>query len=238
MMFLGGDFPLLSEWSGTLLTVYANAMHLSAYDVSVNARPRIQLGSNSHFAEQSERKKSSDVVQLLTAPFSRKILDPLVWIPSIIGPAVLTTFYALEEFDGTTSIAASGNGYIGNAMVAPLWAGAYALGKGAIDMLAISVGEEAYFRGVIYDNLKYRLGTGAAMAIDAVLFPLVHLTGDVQSGFKDTTIVFNFFWRSAMTLVFDAAYDKGGLPLAIGVHFWSDLLLVMSKWWFYGGSMG
>jgi hypothetical protein len=58
----------------------------------------------------------------------------------------------------------------------------------------------------------------------------------MQSGFKPATIVFNLLWRSAMTVVFDLAYEKGGLPLSVSAHFWSDIVAVMARWWFYGGS--
>jgi hypothetical protein len=39
-----------------------------------------------------------------------------------------------------------------------------------------------------------------------------------------------------MTLVFDFAYDEGGLPLSTAAHFWSDVLLLTLRWLAYGGA--
>ena len=77
---------------------------------------------------------------------------------------------------------------------------------------------------------------GTIGRLAAAPFPLVHLPNDVQRGFKPPTVAFNFAWRSEMTLAFDAAYDRGGLPLSVALHYWSNLLLATSRWWFYGGN--
>jgi len=38
-----------------------------------------------------------------------------------------------------------------------------------------------------------------------------------------------------MTLVFDTAYDRGGIPLSAAVHMWSDVMLLLIQWLVYGG---
>lgn len=108
----------------------------------------------------------------------------------------------------------------------------------ATDLLAMSLlaaGEEALYRGVIYEEIKTRSGSAAAMLTDAALFPLIHVPGDVYSGFGLGTVAFQFLWRAGMTLVFDRAYDLGGLPLSAAVHMWSDVVLLMVRWLVYGG---
>lgn len=217
MMILKGN-PVMLHWSGTLLTAYANSMYLSVYDT---------------YSHSSGLKAHAG--RLLSAPLSATIKDPLVWAPSIIAPAVLTLFYLGNEYEDTVSVGQAGHGYIGNREVSPVLAGGYSLSQGTVEMLAVSIGEEAYYRGVLYDQVRKAKGRRTAMILDALLFPLVHLPGDIQAGYKRNTIIFNFAWRSAMTLVFDAAYEKGGLPLSISAHFWSDLTAVMLRWWFYGG---
>jgi len=236
MIFASGESPVLGELSASILGVYSNLMHLSAYDVSVTGRAMLPSDSPGYIPGDDGRVQPGRLTRLVAAPFSKTIIDPIVWIPSLLGPAVLTGYYALYETEDAVSVGESGHGYIGATEVHPVLAGGYALAKGGIDMLAVAAGEEAYFRGVIYDSLQRRTGRVAAMVFDAILFPLIHLPTDIQSNFKTQTILFNFVWRSSMTLVFDMAYDKGGLPLAISTHFWSDLVLVMSRWWFYGGA--
>jgi hypothetical protein len=60
------------------------------------------------------------------------------------------------------------------------------------------------------------------------------MPSDLRS-FKPSTVVFNFLWKSAMAFLFDAACDSGGLPRSVALHYGSDLILVMSRWLFYGG---
>jgi membrane protease YdiL (CAAX protease family) len=99
----------------------------------------------------------------------------------------------------------------------------------------LGVGEEALFRGVIYEEIKTRTTPWAARLTDVLLFPLVHVPGDIYAGYPGGTIAFQFLWRAGMTLVFDAAYDQGGLPLSAAVHVWSDVLLLLVQWLVYGG---
>lgn len=184
-------------------------------------------------ADQGDRHLLRD---LAAAPFRwSSIREPLVWIPSVVGPAALVGFYLAVEPDLGTPVYESGQAYICATRVDAAVGGAAAAAFAAVDMLSTAIGEEAYYRGVIYEETRRAFGTWPARAVDMVFFPALHLQADLQSGFKTETILFNFFWRSAMTLAFDAAYDRGGLPLSVATHFLSDFILVMSRWFFYGG---
>jgi len=235
-LMAGVGSPLALEWSGTLLGAYSNLMLFSAYDTSLQSRQHLPSEFAGYLPADSPLVDDRRLLRLAAAPFTEVVADPLVWAPSIIAPALLTGWYLLFESEGTQSVGSTGTSFVADTPVAPVAGGAYALAKGAIDILAISVGEEAYYRGVLYDAVQREYGRTTARVTDAILFPLVHLPTDISQGLKPETMVFNFAWRAAMTLVFDAAYDKGGLPLSIATHFWSDLVLVMSRWWFYGGA--
>lgn len=73
-----------------------------------------------------------------------------------------------------------------------------------------------------------------ARALDTLFFPALHVPADIEAGLKAGTVLFNFGWRSAKTVAFDEAEDRGGVPLAVAVHFWSDFVLIMARWVFYG----
>jgi len=221
LMFASSTLPIARPLSSTFLGTYSRLMEFSAYDT---------------YRLSKDRRTGHDLVSLAAAPFTwDNIRSPLVWIPSIVAPAALVSFYLAVQPDLGTPVYESGRSYIGGSPVSPLLGGLSTAGFGAIDMLATAIGEESYYRGVLYEEAKRSLGTWPARALDMVFFPALHLPSDIESGLKTETILFNFGWRSAMTMVFDIAKDKGGLPLAVAVHFWSDLVLVLARWVFYGG---
>ena len=235
-LMAGFGSPLAVDWGGSLLGTYSNLMLFSAYDTSLESRRLLPSELSGYLPADSPRVADGRLWRLAAAPFTEVVADPLVWVPTVIAPALLTAWYLLFESEGAESVGSTGTAYVATSPVSPFAGGAYTLAKGAIDILAISVGEEAFYRGVLYDSVQRGYGRITARVVDSILFPLVHLPVDISQGLKPETMIFNFAWRAAMTLVFDAAYDKGGLPLSIATHFWSDLVLVMSRWWFYGGS--
>jgi membrane protease YdiL (CAAX protease family) len=224
LMFLSSEVPVAMPFSQSLLNAYSHLMEFAAYDAWRLERvdePGWSLGTTA------------------AAPFEgEQIRDPVVWAASIAGPAVLTAFYLWNEPDLGRPVYETDRSYIGSLEVAP-WAGGLAtLGFGLVDMLGVAIGEESYYRGIVYKELQSAWGRIPARIADALVFPLIHLPSDLQAGFKPSTVAFNFAWRSAMTLLFDVAYDRGGLPRSTALHYWSDVLLVMSRWLFYGGAAG
>jgi membrane protease YdiL (CAAX protease family) len=221
-MFLADDLPVAIPLSQSFLGAYAHLMEFAAYDAWRLERPSVPGWSLSALAP---------------APFlGGELSDPVVWVSAFAAPAVLTAFYLANEPDLGRPVWETGAAYVGSAEVAPWVGGLATLGFAALDMFSVAIGEEAYYRGIVYAELKDAWGTVPARISDMLLFPLIHLPGDLKSGFKPSTVLFNFAWRSAMTLLFDAAYDRGGLPRSVALHYWSDVVLVMSRWLFYGGS--
>ncbi|GAJ08257.1 unnamed protein product, partial [marine sediment metagenome] len=45
-----------------------------------------------------------------------------------------------------------------------------------------------------------------------------------------------FIVRGVSTLLFDYAYDKGGLPLSVAIHTWFNLISFTSRWMAEGGT--
>lgn len=221
LMLLSSDFPVAMPLSQSLLNAYLHLMEFAAYDAWRLERPD---------------KPGWSLGMLAVSPFQGEHLrDPIVWASSIAAPAILTAFYLWNEPGLGRPVYDTNRSYIGSLEV-PVWAGGLAtLGFALIDMLGVAIGEESYYRGIVYEELRSAWGPIPARIADALLFPLIHLPGDLQAGFKPSTVVFNFFWRSTMTLLFDVAYDSGGLPRSAALHYWSDVLLLMSRWLFYGG---
>jgi membrane protease YdiL (CAAX protease family) len=221
LMFAGDSFALALPLSATLMNAYSHLMEYAAYDTY--RLSRIDLGGR-------------DLGELAAAPFiPDTFLSPLVWIPSIVAPAVLVGYNLLAEPGMGTPVYESGRSYIGSAEVHPVLGGISAGLFGTIDMLSVAIGEESYYRGILYENVKRELGTIPARVFDMLFFPAIHIQSDIRSGTKTETMIFNFAWRSAMTLIFDVCYDTGGLERSTATHFWSDFILIMARWVFCGG---
>ena len=112
---------------------------------------------------------------------------------------------------------------------------AISLGSNMILMAATAVGEEALFRGVIYEELKQSIGQKKARMADALLFPAIHLPQEIAAGAETGDMVVNFVFRSVLTWILDASYDAGGLPLSTTLHFWNNTLSRTLRW---GGESG
>jgi membrane protease YdiL (CAAX protease family) len=196
----------------------------------------MQYSAYDTYLSVGDKPTGYSLSKLAIAPFRwDNIKSPLVWIPSVVAPAALIGFYLAVEPDLGTPVYKTGQSHIGTAQVDPVVGGISAAGFGFAYSLSTSIGEEAYYRGIIYNETRRAFGVWPARAIDMIFFPALHLPTDISAGLKKETILFNFGWRSVMTLIFDAANDKGGIPLAVAVHFWSDFILIMARWLFYNG---
>jgi membrane protease YdiL (CAAX protease family) len=231
LMFAGGENYFARQGSALFLGAYQNITQFSVYEVYKEFRLRIP--PEDPYARDFE---ASSFGQVLGGEFSlRNLSRPIVWIPTLVGPALLSGYRLLAERDTGSAVWRTGSGYLGETRVDPSVGLLYVLGRSIVSMSLVGIGEEALFRGVIYEEIKTRATAKTAKIVDMLLFPLVHLPADVYAGYSPGTIVFQYFWRSGMTLVFDAAYDRGGLPLSAAVHMWSDVLLLTVQWLVYGG---
>jgi len=231
-MFLAGDNVFLQQASGALLGVYQNLTQFSVYEVYREFREKVPTGT-----PYRDSFRGVPLGRVLAGEFApRNLIRPVVWIPTLVGPAVLVGYRLLADRDALAPIWTTGEAYIGDRAVHPVGGFFYALGTNVLSMSLLAAGEEALYRGVVYEEIKSRTGPRTAMLADALIFPLIHVPGDVYSGFGLGTIAFQFLWRAGMTLVYDRAYETGGLPLSAAVHMWSDVVLLTARWLLFGGA--
>ena len=231
LMFAGGENYFVKQSSALFLGAYQNMTQFSVYEVYKEFRLRIPPED-----PYGQGFEASSFGQVLAGEFRLQNLSrPIVWIPTLVAPALLSGYRLLAERDVSSAVWRTGSGYLGETRVDPSVGLLYVLGRSVVSMSLVGIGEEALFRGVIYEEIKTRATPRTAKIVDMLLFPLVHLPADISAGYSPGTIVFQYFWRSGMTLVFDTAYDQGGLPLSAAVHMWSDVLLLMVQWLVYGG---
>lgn len=114
-------------------------------------------------------------------------MSPLVRIPSIVAPAALIGFYLVVEPDLGTAVFESGQSHIGSTHASPALGGVSAAVFGALDMVAVSIGEESYYRGLVYEEAKRAFGTWPARVFDMLFFPAIHLPTDFRSGLRHTS---------------------------------------------------
>lgn len=79
-------------------------------------------------------------------------------------------FYLAFEPDLGTPVYKSGQSYVGSSQVSVAVCGISAAGFGAVDMLATAIGEESYYRGILYEEAKRALGFWPARALDMIFF--------------------------------------------------------------------
>ncbi len=110
------------------------------------------------------------------------------------------------------------------------------VGINMLNYIATAIGEEALYRGVIYEELKVSFGPRRAKLYDFFIFPAIHVPMDIAAGRKSDYIVEQFIIRGISTLLFDFAYDKGGLPLSVSLHTWFNMIGFTSRWIAEGGT--
>jgi len=173
--------------------------------------------------------------ELALAPLKwENISHPLFYIPvgliswgmvSNIGKSDSSIFATDEAYiDGKNLPVAQGIGMI--------------VGNNVVHYLATAIGEEALYRGVVYEELKNSFGSTKAKLIDFFLFPALHIAPDLAKGRGSDEITSRFIERGVATILFDYAYDKGGLPLSISLHTWFNFINFTGNWMRDGGEPG
>jgi len=203
------------------MNYYLKTAFYSTYDIYKEARTNAKPGV------YPENWKTYGLGELFVAPFKWKNLShPLFYIP-IILTNVGNVLSAPDEED---AIWKTGEAYIDDKEVPRNQAVAAVFAQKLISMTATAIGEEALYRGVIYEEMKVSWGPWLAKIFDMVLFPLIHVPYDLVRGASSEEITNNFIVRSVSTLLFDFAYDKGGLPLSVTLHTWFNTISMTYDW--------
>lgn len=209
------------------LHLYINDQFFSTYDIYKTTREGTKPGV------YPEDWKSYTRKELLVAPFKFEVLKkPIVWVPLTLAAGV-TVAFAIKNQDAVWN---TGTSYIDGKEV-PIAASVPLIAvSNAVRFDATAVGEEALYRGVLYEEYKLKWGPKKAKIIDMLVFPAIHVPGDIVKGSTFEEAADKFIFRSLSTLLFDFAYDKGGLPASTALHFWFNNVSSTINWLSNGGS--
>lgn len=174
----------------------------------------------------SDQWKSYDKKELIKASFNKDVLTRrFFWVTMLT-----TTVLNLLDASSDSSIWKNDKAYIDDKEYDPLVALPLVFAVNTIKFTATAVAEEALFRGIIYEEMKYSWGSKKAKLADMILFPAIHVPGDISSNKDSDEVINNFIFRAISTLLFDFAYDRGGLPLSIALHTWFNTLGQTIQW--------
>jgi hypothetical protein len=158
-------------------------------------------------------------------------LKPIVWIP----PLAIGGLYALI-MPRENAIWRTNRAYIDDIATYPAIGIAVKTLINVVNYSMVAIGEEALYRGVIYEELELNFGKLPAKIIDAIFFPLVHVPQELVAGVPLFNVGFNFVLRGIATILLDIAYDMGGLPLSTALHFWYDFAIATVEYLYKGGA--
>ncbi len=210
----------------TAFNLYLMTAWYSTYDMY-----RITRGEAKPGVYESEWK-GYGVKELAVAPLKwENISQPLFYIP--VG--LITWGMVSNIGKSDSSIFATNKAYIDGNETPMGQAISMIIGNNIIHYLATAIGEEALYRGVVYEELRASFGPKKAKLIDFFLFPALHIAPDLAKGRGSEEITSRFIERGVATLLFDYAYDKGGLPLSISLHTWFNFINFTGNWMRDGG---
>ncbi len=227
--FLTSHYATKNSPTVTLLpfNLYLKTAWYSTYDMYKIARSRAKPGV------YPDEWRSYGVKELSLASFKwENISHPLFYIP--VGLSLLSAVYNVKDSD--CSIFKKNKAYIDGDEMPMGQALPMVIGINTLNYITTAIGEEALYRGVIYEELKVSFGSKRAKLFDFFIFPGIHVPMDIAAGRDAEYITKQFIIRGVSTLLFDFAYDKGGLPLSVALHTWFNLIGFTSRWMADGGT--
>ena len=198
------------------------------YETYKEARARARPGA------YSSDLRNYGIGDLLLAPFRlRNLREPRVWLP-VLGISGL--LYAMYSGSGM-SVWDNETAYFGEWEM-PTWLAAFSiLATSAAMYTATGVGEEAFSRGTIYQELLETLDVGRAKFFDYLIFVSMHIPGDIamlkylgMPGMAELMVLGRLLTGFMITPLFQAAYTKGGLPMSIALHTWWNTAVTFVAW--------
>ncbi len=183
--------------------------------------------SNARSGIYPEQWKTYNRKELMLAPFKLENITRRFFYVTMLATTALNVIEAMGSKDAIWN---TGDAYIDNKKVPISQAVPSMLGTNLLKYTATAVGEEALYRGVIYEEMKVMWGSKRAKIIDMIFFPAIHIPGDIARNKSSEDIINQFIVRSVSTLLFDHAYDRGGLPLSTALHMWFNSLSISTEW--------
>jgi len=210
--------PFITE---AAVNLYVTTAFYSTYEIYKDAR------ANTISGLYPDEWRRYGLGELFAASFAwENLLHPAFYIP--VG--VSTVVNVLSSLDSEIAIWKTGRAHIDGNELPLSVAIPLVLGRNILHFTATAIGEEALYRGVIYEELKVSLDPLLAKVCDMVLFPLIHVGGDLARGLSLDSMLKMFATRAVSTLLFDYAYDVGGLPLSTAIHTWFNTVAFSLRW--------
>ena len=227
MKYSAFELGSLGFYSATREETFINYIPLHFYLYSGWFSSYDNYASMRHQSNYADGWQSYGKKELIQASFDKDVLTRrFFWVTML----TTTTLNLLGNDTLKTSIWESGEAYIDDKEYDPLVALPLVLAINTIKFTATAVAEEALFRGIIYEEMKYSWGSKKAKFADLILFPAIHVPGDISSNKDSEEVLGLFILRGISTLLFDFAYDRGGLPLSIALHTWFNTLGQTIQW--------
>ena len=181
-------------------------LHHGLYAGYVAYRDARVLGSSSAW-DDAWRPYTAD--ELIVSPLHwSNINHPVVWAGVSVNAGITGVVTGVELATKAAPPATSG-------------AVARNLGLGTLTSWDAGVTEDPLFRGFFYEELQLSLGRWPARAIDMSLFTLAHVPGEI--GQSPIVILAGVADRAASGLLFEIAYDQGGLLESVAFHVLFDV---------------
>jgi membrane protease YdiL (CAAX protease family) len=197
----------LLYWGKNNLTMYR------AYDSYAAIRLRSGAWDNTDFRRYG-------LLDLVVAPLDyRNYAKPQPWIALGAGLG-LTALYTLVATPDpwANAVWTTSRWFVANSETNAAGFVFSSLLYNTVASIYTGVGEEAAFRGFVHEELSTHLGKGWAMAIDTAAFLSMHLFTDLARHMEWDDILAHMLLVAGGNMIYDWAYDEGGLPLAVVCH--------------------
>ena len=160
--------------------------------------------------------------ELFAAVWDPDVLSRIsVWLPALTVTAGNTAAILIND-GGENAVWNTGKAYLGDVEV-PILAGLIStIAIGCVSSAFTAIGEEAFFRGFEYEELKINLDLVPAKAVNAVSFSALHIPQEIAGGLELSDILIQAGFRAVLTLGLQWAYDDGGLKYSAAQHMWID----------------
>ena len=189
-----------------------NLAMFKSYDAYAAIRERSMAWGDDGFTRRG-------ALELLAQPFNPdRYAEPLLWGAVGVTLATVAGQWALSPEPSATSPFKTGEWYLGEERRSPavywLSHSLYFLSGNALGAL----GEEGVYRGVLHEELARALGGPTATLVDSGLFAGMHLATDLARGLDWKQILVHVAGVTVNNVIFDLAYERGGLPAAVAAH--------------------
>jgi hypothetical protein len=202
-------------WKPYYATVGSLSLHHAFYAAWLSYRDARERASSPAW---NDDWRSWSTGELVFAPFSAK------------NYAHHVTGAALSVEGALFGIVVAGNALATNGRpISSASSFARDVGLGVVAAWDAGVTEEAFFRGVLYEELRVSMPKWPARIIDMTVFTAAHVPGELAADESATLIGFGIFTRALGALLFEIAYDEGGLPASVTLHaVWDTVAFVGS----------